>query len=194
MSRESGSTPGSSAAVPVEDRDGFGPWRGAVAVAARVVVGAGSVALGVLVGMLDLASDVPIDWAILLSAAMLTLGGTTLLALPRLRPEAGRSGWFAGGATTLIGLALAVFLPVRQGCCDAAYTFAWGLPHPWNTSSGDTPGQAYAGMLDQVDTFSAGLDALFWTYAGLIVGVAVGLVRRAVRPRATNSSKAAHGN
>jgi hypothetical protein len=152
-------------------RDGYLPWRPAIAASSRFVVGAGTVTLGVLAGTMNLGGDVPVDWAFLLFAAVLTLGGVALLRLPRLR----RLGWLAGGATTVAGLALAAFLPVREACCDAAYTFSWGLPLPWGTSAGDTPGAARAitlTALPEIDTFSAVADVVFWVYAGLLVGIA----------------------
>ncbi|GAA3913559.1 hypothetical protein [Actinoplanes auranticolor] len=108
--------------------------------------------------MVSLAAVTPVDVPLLVFAVVLTLAGTLLLGLPWLRPHAGRAGWLAGCATTLIGSALAALLPVRQTCCDAAYTFSWGLPLPWITASGDTPDQAYATMratLVETDTLSA---------------------------------------
>lgn len=183
MSSPSGSTTDLPRAGSAEHRGGHGPWKPAIA-ASRLVIAAGAVVVGILAGATNLTADTPIDSPFLLFAAVLTLGGTTLLGLPRLRP--GRAGWLAGGATTLIGLVLAAFLPVRETCCDSSYTFSWGLPMPWTTAGGDTPRQAYANMaatLHQTDTLSAAADMLFWVYAGLIVGVVVGLLRRALRAR-----------
>jgi hypothetical protein len=164
-------------------RDGYLPWRPALAAAARVIVGAGSATLGVLAFTMNLGSDVPVDWPFLLFAAVLTLGGAALLVLPRLRLSAGWPAWLAGGATTLGGLAVAAFLPVRETCCDAAYIYSRGLPLPWAANYGDTPGQARAITLSGADTFSVVADVVFWLFAGLLAGVAAAAVRRLLRGR-----------
>jgi hypothetical protein len=111
-----------------------------------------------------------------------------MIAQARQRPWIGRAGRIAGTAVGVGGLLAGLVTPVQQTCCDAAWTVGVGLPLPWTTGHGDTwsqaVGEAWRGSWDPV---SAIANTIFWGYAGLIVAVLVGLVRRAraTRPVAT---------
>jgi hypothetical protein len=175
-----------TAAATAGSTAGSEPWRTVLATASRIVIGAGTVALGLVFLPLGVQDDIAVDVPFLIFATVFTIGGATLLALPRLLPASGLPERLAGAVVTLAGLLTAGLLPVRQPCCDAAYTYSWGLPLPWATGGGDTRGEAAATVWTgpvHVDTVSAVGDVLFWAYAGLLVLVVVGATRRALRDR-----------
>lgn len=91
MSSPSGSTTDPPGGRSAECRDGGKPWKVAAAALSRLVVGAGTVAVGLVAGVVSLAAATPVDVPLLVSAVVLTLAGTLLLGLPWLRPYAGRA-------------------------------------------------------------------------------------------------------
>jgi hypothetical protein len=169
-------------------RDGFpavdplpGAWQGTLLTVARVLVGGGSVILGLALGGLSV-SAYATDRDVAAFSSMVVLGGVILLAQARQRPQTSRTAWIAATAVTVAGLVASVLVPVGQRCCDAAWTVAVGLPLPWTVGGGDTwaqsVGEAWSGRWDPV---SAVADVIFWAYAGMVVLVVVGLARRATR-------------
>jgi hypothetical protein len=161
--------------------DGLDAWRSTSLTVARVLVGGGSVIIGLVLGSTNPAAYAA-DWNVTLFSAMVIIGGVILLAQARRRPQTSRTAWIAGTAVTAGGLIAGAVAPVQRTCCDAVRTVALGLPMPWTTGSGDSWSQAvtdaWGGPWDPV---SAIANVIFWGYAGMIVLVLVGLTRRATR-------------
>ncbi|WP_157751209.1 hypothetical protein [Actinoplanes derwentensis] len=151
--------------------DGFG-------IAARVLAGGGSVALGLyLGGMNNTAYEA--DWRVSVFSAVVIVGGVLLIALARRGLRTSRAGRISGTAAGAVGVLAGMVTPIQETCCDAVWVVSLGLPLPWTIGHGDTWTQAFQdswhGTWDPVSAFS---NVLFWAYAGMIVAVVVDLLRR----------------
>jgi hypothetical protein len=162
------------------------PWQRFAATAARTIIGAGSLLLGLVLLFRDLPSNNPIDPTFLLLTAVLVIGGAVLLALPGLRPRTGLTGWVAGGATAASGLAVSSWVATETICCTYAHTIVHGFPFTFLVRGADgvteTVALIVAGTVPwEVDRLPLVADTALWAYTGLIVVVSVGLARRAAR-------------
>jgi hypothetical protein len=129
----------------------------------------------------------------LLFAAVLILGGTLLVAVPRplnvagvgdVRAPGSVRGWVGGAAAGLVGLTVCAVLPLGHSCCDGAWTVTLGLPLPWTAGTGDTWGDALSQAWDDPwHPLAAAGDAICWAYAAMVVVMVAGLLRRAQRER-----------
>ncbi|KUL21929.1 hypothetical protein [Actinoplanes awajinensis] len=123
------------------------------------------------IGLLDLATggDGP---AYAIFHVAVTLGGTVLLSLHRIRPS--RTGYQIAALTGLAGLGLGL-LPTTTRCCLAFYPQRRGYPFPFLGSGGGL----------HLDGRYLAADLVFWVCAGLVTLVGARFVERLLPERRT---------
>ncbi|MEV6599957.1 hypothetical protein AB0M36_24330 [Actinoplanes sp. NPDC051346] len=150
-------------------------------IAVRVVIGCGSVFLGLYLGTRS-AFEYAARWNVLLCAGVVIIGGVIVLARVRQRLPPSRKHWIAGTAVAVIGLLVSAFTPVSQTCCETVWIISLGLPLPWTTGHGDTWAQAFDEAwrgTSVSEPVSAIANVIFWGYAGMIATLGLGVNRRA---------------
>jgi hypothetical protein len=153
------------------DEEAPGLWE-SFGTALRLIVGWFCVAIGVLnvVVEFDRPTGTP-DLPYLLFHGMLLIGGMILLALGWIAPRPGFAGYLAGGAVLVFGTLLSAVPATTTVCCLPAFSIRHGFPF---TFVARDPGQRW-----HIDSQHVLADAMFWGYAGLIVLVAIAVLRGA---------------
>jgi hypothetical protein len=153
------------------DHEPPGLWE-SFGTALRLIVGWFCVAIGVLnlIVELDRQAGTP-DLPYFLFHGMLLVGGVVLLALSWIGPRPGFVGYLAGGAVLVFGMLLSAVPATTTVCCLAAFSIRHGYPF---TFVARDPGARW-----HIDSQHVLADALFWGYAGLIVLVAIAVLRGA---------------
>lgn len=108
--------------------------------------------------------------------------------MPTLRP--GRLGWLAVGVVTAGGMAAGLLVDRFAVCCNFMVIHRYGYPYPWLARSAeyeqvtsfdrDPPtfdADATWALIDRPTMFAV---LIFWACAGLVLVLAVQLVRRAL--------------
>jgi hypothetical protein len=160
-----------------DEDDGPGLWT-SFATGLQLIVGWFCVAIGLLNLLAEVDRTGAPDLAFLLFHAMLFAGGIVLLAVSRLGRGPGAVGYLSGGVVAAAGV-LVTSVPVTTTvCCMSGFTVRHGYPFTF-LARNDGPGEAGRWHVDSQHLLA---DLLFWGYAGLLVLVAVTLLRRAASP------------
>lgn len=151
-----------------EDEEAPGLWT-SFFTALRLIVGWFCLAIGVLnlIVEVDRNSGSP-DRAYFAYHVMMLVGGLLLLGLGWLDRDPGLPGYLAGGAVALVGLIASGIQVSMDVCCMTAFAVRHGWPFTFMAK--DT-GRWH------IDSQHLLADLLFWGFAGLIVLVAVALLR-----------------
>lgn len=141
----------------------------------------------VLIGVFDLI--VELDWRpgaldlpYLIFHAVLLAGGGVLLGLGWLAPRPGAGGSVAGGATLVLGTLISAAPATTTICCQPAYAIRHGFPFVF--AAHNTGGRWH------VDVPHLVADLVFWACAGLIVLVAIAMLRPGTTGRTESDDKA----
>jgi hypothetical protein len=119
--------------------------------------------------------------------AVLAAGGLVLLMPHRIRLP-GRLTAGGAGVVALAGTAAGLLTGAASTCCAYAYVMQRGWPFPWLNRGGLADDAATARRLADssgwhVDAISLAADLLVFAYAGMLIVVLVGLVRRTTAER-----------
>ena len=171
--------------VPEEDDEGPGLWE-SFFTALRLIVGWFCIAIGVLHLIVEAARNTgEPDMPYFVFHCMLFIGGIVLLALGVLGERPGAAGYVAGGVVAAGGLAISGWPVSNTVCCMYAFSVRHGWPF---TFMARDEGRWH------VDSQHLLADLLFWGYAGLIVLVAIALVRRITHPHVPAAGTTADRN
>ncbi|GAB2609347.1 hypothetical protein Aab01nite_23210 [Paractinoplanes abujensis] len=156
------------------------PWWVVTGNALRFLLGGASLVLGLLWILLNVHSaSAAVDAAV---GTVLALGGLVLLMPHRIRlPRRTTAAVMAG--TAVAGTAAGLLVVRSKTCCMFAYITDRGWPFQWaqRGAVADDPGTAFRVARTSpwsADLVSLATDLLIWSYVGLILVVAVVLIRR----------------
>lgn len=155
---------------------------------ALLALGAGVMIVGLLMPAGELAPGDERDPTFVLAGAILAAGGAALVFLHRLRLRPSPPGVIATVAVALAGTGAGLVHVSESLCCMFAYLVGRGYPFEWlrRGHTAETAAAAKSQALQQAWTpnwHSLLADAVFWGAAGVLLVVAVALVRRTMRRR-----------